>query len=81
MLYREYHTINDKNGIDTNRVRLYEDTDINMWCVSEMYTDYYDDMYGDAHPFIQTEYWEYATYEEALHRFKNEVNYLMDYTD
>ena len=36
------------------------------WTVTHEYTDYYDDMYGNSHPVIETESWDFETHAEAV---------------
>lgn len=62
------------NGKPMAHATLYEwfntKADAFEWTVCYHYTDAYDDMYGDAHTFTDTDEWDFEDYFDAVRRFE-----------
>ena len=51
------------------------------YIINVTYKDYYDDMYGDAIPFVNNDWYEFSELENAITRFETEKRFLRNWIE
>lgn len=76
----ESYTVNNHSGERLAQVSLYS-LNINgetSYTVSEWYTEYYDDMYGGSHSYIESDEFDFEDLTKALNFFNREKSFLKE---
>lgn len=71
MLLKRYDAV---DGMDRGWVTL--ESEQETYIVSATYKDYYDDMYGDAIPFVNNDWYEFSELENAIAKFETEKRFI-----
>ena len=76
----ENYTVNNNNGERLAQVSLYAlniNGEIN-YTVSEWYTEYFDDIYGGSHSYIESDEFDFEDLTKALNFFKREKSFFKE---